>query len=102
MFFSIQQAGARTSFAREAGEADTVKMCEGLRLSMEALGKLLENEPDNEGLLEKRAYLIEEVRTMGRRFTAEGKKSTDIGSPNYEPCNLKCKIRPLTTFLLLS
>lgn len=80
MSSSIRQAGAHTSFAREAGEADTVKICEGLRLSMEALGRLLENDPDNEGLLEKRAYLIEELRTMGRRYTSEGNSSISAGS----------------------
>ena len=72
MFLYIQ-AGAFTSFAREAAEDEARDSVAGLSSSINQIEDLLVEYPENANLLELRAYLVEESRTLGRRFSGEGK-----------------------------
>ena len=70
----VDQAGAFTSFAREAAEFDVAQSVVGLVYAMKRLEVLLEDHPNNANFLEIRAFLLEESRTLGRKFSGQGKQ----------------------------
>ena len=66
------QAGAETSYAREAAEDEAALTIEGHTILLKAIDQLLRDYDGNYNLLQLRAHLVEETKTLGRRFSGAG------------------------------